>query len=83
MLCKKLTLQLLCDLYCIKYQVKPGSLWLSKSSGRPLWLFCVKYGRHFRLNGWDNFIIPLPLTALDIEIKYLLPENNSKQGKQP
>ena len=59
-------------------QVKPGSLWLSKASGRPLWLFCIKYGRHFQLNGWDNFIIPLPLTAIDIEIKYLLPENYSK-----
>ena len=57
-------------------QVKPGSLWLSKASGRPLWLFCIKYGRHFQLNGWDNFIIPLPLTAIDIEIKYLLPESN-------
>jgi lysophospholipid acyltransferase (LPLAT)-like uncharacterized protein len=60
-------------------QVKPGSLWLSKASGRPLWLFCIKYGRHFRLNGWDNFIIPLPLSSIDIEIKYLLPENNSKK----
>ena len=59
-------------------QVKPGSLWLSKASGRPLWLFCIKYGKHFRLNGWDNFIIPLPLSSVDIEIKYLLPENKSK-----
>jgi len=64
-------------------QVKPGSLWLSKTSGCPLWLFDIKYGRHFRLNGWDKFIIPLPLTAIDIEIKYLLPEENSKKGKQP
>lgn len=59
-------------------QVKPGSLWLSKTSGRPLWFFDIKYGKHFRLNGWDKFIIPLPLTAIDIEIKYLLPVNNSK-----
>ena len=57
-------------------QVKPGSLWLSKASGQPIWLFCIKYGKHFCLNGWDNFIIPLPLTAIDIEIKYLLPVNN-------
>ena len=55
-------------------QVKPGSIWLSKESERPLWLFDIKYGRNFRLNGWDKFIIPLPLSSIDIEIKYLLPE---------
>ena len=60
-------------------QVKPGSVWLSETSGRPLWLFCIKYGKHFCLNGWDKFIIPLPLSAIDIEIKYLLPENNLKK----
>ena len=57
-------------------QVKPGSLWLANASGRPLWLFFFFFGKHFHLNGWDNFIIPLPLSAIDIEIKYLLHENN-------
>lgn len=53
------------------HQVKPGSVWLSKSSGTPLWLLEFKYGAHIKLKGWDKFIIPLPLTTIDLEIKYL------------
>lgn len=53
------------------HQVKPGSIWLSRSSGTPLWLFQFKYGRHIRLKSWDKFIIPLPMTTIDLEIKYL------------
>jgi len=52
-------------------EIKQGSIWLSKTSGRPLWGLNVKYGLHFTLKTWDNFILPLPLTAIDIEIKYL------------
>ncbi len=52
-------------------QIKPGSQWLSKKSGRPLWLVSAKYGPHLTLKTWDNFILPLPLTSIDIEIKYL------------
>lgn len=58
-------------------QVKPGSIWLSKSSGRPLWLIQPKYGAHIKLKTWDNFIIPLPLTSIDIEIKYLCEKESS------
>lgn len=54
------------------HQVKPGSVWLSKSSGTPLWLFEFKYGKHFKLKSWDKFIIPAPLSTIDLEIKYLL-----------
>ena len=56
------------------HQVKPGSPWLSKVSDRPLWLVSVHYGRHFTLKTWDNFVIPLPLSAIDIEIKYFCSE---------
>ena len=58
-------------------EVKPGSRWLARVSDRPLWLVSVRYGRHFRLRTWDNFVVPLPLTAIDIEIKYLC-EKESK-----
>ena len=54
-------------------EVKKGSIWLSKASGRPLWLVTAWYGRHITLNTWDKFVLPLPLTAIDIEIKYLCP----------
>ena len=52
-------------------QVKQGSPWLAKSSGRPLWLISAKYGAHITLKTWDKFVLPLPLTSIDIEIKYL------------
>ncbi len=57
------------------HEVKPGSLWLAESAGCPLWLVHVRYGRHFRLGGWDNFIVPLPLTTIEVEIKYYLGAN--------
>lgn len=49
---------------------KPGSIWLSKSSGRPLWLLSPRYGLHFRLKTWDKMFIPLPLSAIDMRINY-------------
>lgn len=52
-------------------QIKPGSLWLFQKSNRPLWMVSARYGAHFTLKTWDKFILPLPLTSIDIEIKYL------------
>lgn len=52
-------------------EVKSGSRWLARRSGTPLWHIIPKYGAHFRLNTWDKFIVPLPLSSIDIEIKYL------------
>ncbi|SHL10074.1 lysophospholipid acyltransferase family protein [Fibrobacter sp. UWEL] len=51
-------------------EAKPGSIWLSKSSNRPLWLLSPRYGLHFRLKSWDKMIIPLPLTSIDMRINY-------------
>lgn len=63
------------------HQVKPGSVWLSKSSGAPLWIFQFKYGRHFKLKTWDKFIIPLPLSTIDLEIKVSLAGKPPKNDK--
>jgi lysophospholipid acyltransferase (LPLAT)-like uncharacterized protein len=52
--------------------VKKGSLWLSKSSNTPLWQISAKYGAHIILKTWDKFVLPLPLTRIDIEIKLSL-----------
>ena len=52
-------------------KVKPGSKWLSEQSGRPLWFVSVHYGPHVTLKTWDKFVLPLPLTSIDIQIKYL------------
>jgi len=59
-------------------EVKPGSPWLSKVSGRPLWLLHPRYGKHFRLKSWDRFVIPLPLTTIVMEIKYLCDANEKR-----
>ena len=53
---------------------KPGSFWLSKKSGRPLWKIDVQYGLHFTLHGWDKFMIPLPMTTIVVKIKYFCDE---------
>ena len=52
--------------------VKKGSLWLSEVSHIPLWQINAKYGAHITLKTWDNFVLPLPLTSIDIEIKLSL-----------
>lgn len=65
------------------HQVKPGSPWLSKVSGRPLWLVDVRYGAHFTLKTWDNFVVPLPMSSIDIEIKYFCFEQKKEKEIQP
>ena len=52
-------------------EVKPGSKWLAESSGTPLWHIVPHYGAHITLNTWDKFVVPLPLSSIDVEIKYL------------
>ena len=49
---------------------KPGSHWLSRKSGCPLWEIQVQYGRHFALHSWDKFVVPLPMTTIVVRIKY-------------
>ena len=60
-------------------QVKPGTPWLSKVSDRPVWLICPHYGAHFCLKTWDNFVVPLPLSSIDIRIKYFCLEETKKE----
>lgn len=52
-------------------EVKPGSRWLAESANAPLWHIVPHYGAHITLKTWDRFIVPLPLSSIDIEIKYL------------
>ena len=53
---------------------KPGSLWLSRKSDRPLWEIQVQYGRHATLHTWDRFVIPLPMSTIVVRIKYFCNE---------
>lgn len=63
-------------------EVKPGSPWLSRVSGTPLWLLQPHYGWHKCLNTWDRFVIPIPLTTIVMEIKYLCDANEKDKGKE-
>ena len=63
-------------------QVKPGSLWLAEKAERPLWLVEARYGRHVRLKSWDNFVVPFPMTSIDIEIKYFCKEKRSDTSRE-
>jgi hypothetical protein len=60
-------------------EVKPGSPWLAKASGLPLWQVNARYGAHFTLHTWDNFVVPLPMSSIDIEIKYFCIENSENR----
>jgi hypothetical protein len=53
---------------------KPGSLWLSRKSGRPLWQIQVGYGAHFTLKSWDSFVVPLPMSTIVVKITYFCDE---------
>ncbi len=62
-------------------RAKPGSLWLSQSSSRPLWHILPRYGAHIRLKTWDKMVLPLPLSSIDIKIKYFCEDKKSSQSK--
>lgn len=63
-------------------QEKPGSVWLSKSSNRPLWLLTPRYGLHVRLKNWDKMFIPLPLSSIDMRINYFCKDKESSHCKE-
>lgn len=53
-------------------EVKQGSLWLAKTTSRPIWLVNMNYKAHFKLKTWDNMILPLPFSVVYVQIKYFL-----------
>ena len=61
---------------------KPGSLWLSRKSGRPLWEIQVQYGRHFSLHSWDWFVIPFPMSTIVVRIKYFCERSRQDDKKE-
>ncbi|MBR6378450.1 MAG: DUF374 domain-containing protein [Fibrobacter sp.] len=61
---------------------KPGSLWLSRKSGRPLWEIQVQYGRHFSLHSWDRFVIPFPMSTIVVRIKYFCERSRQDDKKE-
>ena len=61
---------------------KPGSLWLSRKSRRPLWEIQVQYGRHFSLHSWDRFVIPFPMSTIVVRIKYFCERSRQDDKKE-
>jgi lysophospholipid acyltransferase (LPLAT)-like uncharacterized protein len=47
-----------------RYQVKPGPVALSRSSGVPLTMFHIAVDRAWVLNTWDRLIIPKPFSRV-------------------
>lgn len=52
-------------------EIKPGSPWLARRSGRPLWLLKPTYGSYIVLNTWDKMIIPLPFSKIRMYVQRL------------
>ena len=46
------------------YEAKPGGILVAKLSKVPLLLVTFEYGRHYRLNSWDGFVIPFPFSTV-------------------
>lgn len=61
-------------------KAKPGSKWLADSSQKPLWHIQPRYGAHIRLKTWDKMILPLPLSSIDIRIKYFCDEKSNRSN---
>ena len=54
-----------------KYKVKPGALWVTRTSRAPAALLSFSYGLSVRLSSWDEFIIPLPFSRIRAQMQIL------------
>jgi len=54
------------------YEIKPGILKLAETSGAPIIPLHLTFSRVIRLNTWDQFIIPLPFSRVEITFDHPL-----------
>jgi lysophospholipid acyltransferase (LPLAT)-like uncharacterized protein len=54
-----------------KYQAKSGALLISKASRSPVLLLSFSYHGAIRLKSWDQFMIPLPFSKVDVKTRLL------------
>lgn len=54
-----------------KYQAKSGALLISKVTRSPVLLLSFAYHRAIRLKSWDQFMIPLPFSKVDVKTRLL------------
>ena len=48
------------------YHAQPGSLMLSKLTGRPVLPFTVSFSKHWTMKSWDKMMIPKPFSEVVI-----------------
>ncbi len=68
-----------------RYCVKPGPLWLSSKTGRPILCFHVQPERFWELKSWDGFRIPKPFTRISVRFGQPLnvPQQHSPEDYLP
>ena len=49
-----------------KYQAKSGALLIARASRSPVVLLSFSYGWAIRLKSWDQFVIPLPFSKIQV-----------------
>ena len=50
-------------------KLKRGSLKVAEFAGLDMIFLHIKYRRYFTLPTWDKFMVPLPFSAVDLDIK--------------
>lgn len=56
-----------------KYQAKQGAVALARIARQPLLLLSFEYSRCFKLDSWDEFIIPYPFSKVIVRTRLLFP----------
>ncbi|MGA1101504.1 MAG: hypothetical protein ACO3VB_07020, partial [Opitutales bacterium] len=54
-----------------KYQAKSGALLIAKASRSPVALLSFSYSNAIRLKSWDEFVIPLPFSRVEVQTRIL------------
>lgn len=51
-----------------RYQLGPGVLLLSQTTGAPILPLTASFSRSLRMKTWDGFIIPLPFSTISVRL---------------
>ena len=54
-----------------KYQAKTGAIFVARASKSPIVLLSFTYTWCIRLNSWDQFVIPLPFSKVEVKTRLL------------
>lgn len=57
-----------------KYQAKTGAIFVARASKSPIVLLSFTYSWCIRLKSWDQFVIPLPFSKVEVKTRFLTNE---------